>query len=106
MSEPKPMYQIMPVGEICLRYDDHDPEPVTEAKKVTDERKLFLNQLDGWIRKINLAIGKIEPFISQEQVTIPAKHGDKVVFPCLTDLYKVLTEMQAALFQLRKDGNR
>ena len=97
----------MPVGEICLRYDDHDPEPVTEAEEATDcDRELFLAQLDGWIRALNIAIREIEPFISQKKVTKAGMHGLKVVFPCCTKFYKVLTEMQKALYNWRKDTYR
>jgi len=107
MSENKQVYQIMPVGEICLRYDDHDPEPVTEAEEATDcDRELFLAQLDGWIRALNIAIREIEPFISQKKVTKAGMHGLKIVFPCCTKFYKVLTEMQKALYNLRKDTYR
>jgi len=101
MNEPKPMYQIFPQGEIYKR------EPVTEAEEVTDnDRELFLSQLDGWIRALNIAIKEIEPFISQKKVTKAGMHGMKIVFPCCTKFYKVLTEMQKSLYNLRKDEYR
>jgi hypothetical protein len=95
-----------PKGEICLRYDD--PEIVTEPEQVTldEQRELFINQLDGWIKKINLAIGKIEPYICQEKVVANSKHGPRVIIPCLTPLYKVLVEMSETLYSLRKEMNR
>lgn len=103
--ENKPMYQIMPVGEICVRYDDPDQD--TELEEVTDsDRELFLAQLDGWIRALNIAIKEIEPFISQKKQTKAGMHGLKIVFPCCTKFYKVLTEMQKSLYNLRKDGYR
>jgi len=102
MSEPKQVYQIMPVGEIYYPEDEEQ-----ESEQMTDERELFLNQLDGWIRDLNLAANVIKPFIVQRRKTILGKNGkEKVVVPCMTDLYKVFTKMQEASFQLRKDTYR
>ena len=110
MSDPKPMYQILPVGEytVFTGYGDAEKEkPVTEKDEMTDERELFLNQLDGWIRDLNLAANVIKPFIRQKRITILGKNGkEKVVVPCMKDLYLVLVQMQNALYNLRKDGNR
>jgi hypothetical protein len=107
MSDPKPMYQILPVGEYTVHTGYGDAErPVTEKAEMTDERELFLAQLDGWIKALNIAIKEIEPFISQKKVTKASMHGMKIVFPCCTKFYKVLTEMQKSLYNLRKDGYR
>ena len=108
MSEPKPMYQILPVGEYTVFTGYGDAEkPVNEKAEMTDERELFLAQLDGWIRELNLAANVIKPFIRQKRITILGKNGkEKVVVPCMTDLYKVFVQMQEASYQLRKDGYR
>ena len=110
MSEEKGEYKILgykvkteswvPQGEIFLRYDEPEPEPEPEA---TLDAELYLNQLEGWIRAINIAIREVEPFIKQQRKEVIGKHGAKMVLPCLTKLYKVLTEMQTALYNLRKD---
>jgi hypothetical protein len=91
-----------PQGEICLRYDEPEADEVTDD----EQRELFLAQLDGWIRGLNIAIKEIEPFISQKKQAKASMHGMKVVFPCCTKFYKVLTEMQKSLYNLRKDEYR
>jgi hypothetical protein len=88
----------VPQGEICLRYDEPD-----QVQSQDDDRELFLAQLDGWIKALNIAIKEIEPFISQKKQTKASTHGPKAVFPCCTKFYKVLTEMQKFLYNLRKE---
>lgn len=90
---------------IVLPQGEYTPPSDTEPDD-TINRELMLNQLDGWIRELNLAIQEIQPFINQKKVTKSGMHGLKLIYPCATRFYKTLSQMQKMLYNLRRDGYR
>ena len=104
MSEPKQVYQILPVGEYTVFTGYGDAEkPVTEKAEPKDsDRELFLiTTLENILKKLNVGIKKIEPLVFEDLELRDSKKGEIWVKPSMTPLYKLATEINRLLYELR-----